>query len=111
MTTQRKWIRLLAWLRQEFPLRYPVDVRSVALKGAYGETDFKRGSFIIRINMQKWFPTRVDTILHEWAHAMTWFGAGHYEDHSDEWGLAYAKIYRGWDEWDYGRSNVHRTQE
>lgn len=110
LTGRQKWLRAIAWLRREFPTRYPIAIHSVPIKreanerdACDGDTDFIRGSFIIRINSRKWFNTRMDTILHEWAHAITWFGAGHYEEHPDEWGLAYAKIYRAWDAWDYGR--------
>jgi len=104
LTTLQKWLRTINWLRREFPPRYPVTICSQSLKGLSGDCIFKNHRFLIRINSKKAFSERIDTILHEYAHALTWFGADCVEDHSDEWGLCYAKLYRAWDEWDYGRA-------
>jgi predicted SprT family Zn-dependent metalloprotease len=68
-----------------------------------GETEYASGRFKIRINRRTSLTQRIDSILHEWAHVLTWFGAGHYEEHPDEWGLCYAKIYRAFMDWDFGR--------
>lgn len=36
-----------------------------------------------------------DSLLHEWAHALTWAEGQHVPtDHSDSWGLAHARCYR-----------------
>ncbi len=107
LTNQQKWLRLLVWLRREFPLRYPITVRSKKMKDNDGTTDFIRGRFLIEIEKHTSHTTRVDSILHEWAHAISWFGGGHYEDHPDEWGLAFVKVYRSFLEWDYGREKCH----
>lgn len=103
LTTTQKWLRTINWLRREFPSRYPVKVRSRPLKNLSGDSSFQNRRFYIRINSRKPYTERIDAILHEWAHVLTWFGAGRAEDHSDEWGLWYAKLYRAWDEWNYGR--------
>lgn len=108
LTTAQKWRKTIAWLRRNFPSRYPVVVRSVPLK-IHGDTDYEKNKFLVRINSKKSHSARIDTILHEWAHVLTWFGAGHYEDHPDEWGLCWGKIYRTFVEWNYGR-NVSDTQ-
>ena len=103
LTQLQKWLRTINWLRREFPPRYPVRVRSRPLKDYSGDCSLRAFYFEIRINSKKPFTERIDTILHEWAHVITWFGAGQAEDHSDEWGLWYAKLYRNWDEWKYGK--------
>lgn len=39
----------------------------------------------------------LDTLIHEMAHAVAWKHQSvekYYATHSDEWGIAYAKIYR-----------------
>jgi len=101
LTQAQKWLRTINWLRREWPARYPVKVRSMPLKGLSGDSSFRARQFRIRINRKKSYSERIDTILHEWAHVLTWFGAGRAEDHSDEWGLWYAKLCRAWDKWNY----------
>ncbi len=102
----RKTIR---WLRKEFPTYYlPVQTRQIALKDGCGDcgihSSFKMQSdfFLIRINKNDTFQVKVDTLLHEWAHTLTWCDT-EYEDHSGKWGEAYARIYRAWLKWDFGR--------
>lgn len=97
LTKAQKWLRTINWLRREFPSRYPVTIRSKPAKKGSGDSDFRGRRFYIRINSRKPYSERIDTILHEWAHVLTWFGAGRAEDHSDEWGLWYAKLYRNWE--------------
>lgn len=94
MTSRQKWLRTIAWLRREFPAQYKVRVRSVKMESYDGDTSWEIAYFHIRINRNKPLSTKLDTLLHEWAHCLTWFGADQEEDHSDEWGLWYAKIYR-----------------
>lgn len=108
MTTNQKWRKLIAWLRRNFPPEHTVTVKSVPMTDCHGWTDFPDGcgprSFDVRINRNKCFALRVDTIIHEWAHVLTWFGAETYnEDHSAEWGVQYAKIYRTFCEWNWGK--------
>lgn len=102
LTTAQKWLRTINWLRREFPSRYPVRIRSRILSGCSGDCSFENRRFYIRIDSTKEYSEKIDTLLHEYAHALTWFGAGRAEDHSDEWGLWYAKLYRAWDKWEYG---------
>ena len=104
LTTAQKWLRTIAWLRRNFPADSPVCVASAPLKGVHGCTSLKTGYYQIKINKRKSFSLRIDTLIHEWAHCITWLGAeADIEDHSSEWGLAYAKIYRTHIEWNYGK--------
>jgi hypothetical protein len=88
------------WLRTNFITPYPVIVRVADLKKIQGES-FRNGlNIIIRINKTIDPHYQRETLLHEWAHAMTWPNSRLEKlgcpDHSDEWGLAHAKVYRGW---------------
>ena len=112
LTTAQKWLRTIAWLRRNFPAQVTVHVQSKLLKKDQGETEYisdgshKDGEwFNIKINRKQSFLSRIDTLIHEWAHCLTWFGAETYEDHSSEWGIALAKIYRTFIEWNYGQEN------
>ncbi len=87
---------------------FPITVRSGTVKGLFGdallryEGDAPFG-FLIRISKKKSFDARVDTLMHEWAHCLTWLGDGQNEAHSSEWGISHARIYRRFLEWDFGK--------
>ena len=81
LNQQRRWLRLLAWLRREFPAQKPVAVRSVKMnKDMCGEASYDGSVFRILINNDKPVEVMVETAVHEWAHVLTWFGAGHEEE-------------------------------
>lgn len=107
MTSLQKWLRTIAWLRREFPAQYPIYIRSEEIRnGDYdGDARFvsRDKQFFIRINSRRPLSAKIDTLLHEWAHCLVWFGADQKEDHSDEWGLWYAKVYRAFQEWNWER--------
>jgi hypothetical protein len=103
LTTGQKWLRTIAWLRRNFPSHYNTTIRSVPTGKCHGYTEYDKCCFRIKIERRQSFYLRIDTLIHEWAHVLTWFGAETHEDHSSEWGLAYAKIYRTFVEWNYGR--------
>ncbi len=103
LTTAKKWLRTIAWLRRNFPPSSDVFVKSAAIK-EHGYTRPGTGYYQIVINKRKSFGLRIDTLLHEWAHCLTWLGAEtDIEDHGAEWGIAYARLYRTFLEWNYGR--------
>jgi len=104
MTSQQKWLATLRWLRRNFPVEFPVSVRSCDMKDC-GDTTFsdKTQDFKVRIRGNQSLSLKLDTVLHEWAHVITWFGAEFQtEAHGGEWGIAYARIYRTFLDWDYG---------
>jgi len=105
LTTNTKWRRMLAWLRREFPLQRPVTVRRLRLLGdECGTCVLERQRFRLEIASNQCSTLQRDSLLHEWAHAMTWFGADAVRQfHGPEWGLAYAKLYRRFLVWNYGR--------
>lgn len=95
---------LMRFLRQKFPVRKPITVRRVAKLGHprdQADCEFTGKNFVIRLRKNQSHVLLVDSLIHEWAHALTWFGAD--EDfHGPEWGLAYARIYRAFLQWNYG---------
>lgn len=102
MTNLQKWLRTIAWLRREFPAQRNVYVRTKKLKDDDGFTRFWR-SFFIDIHPNRSLSIKLDSLLHEWAHVLTWFGAEKEEEHSGEWGLCHAKIltaFKKWDSWE-----------
>lgn len=89
--------QVAAWLRVEHSAKYPVDLRVERLtppgkSKEYGDCNRIGRRFLIRIDPRADWSTSLDTLFHEWAHALTWWVEGSH--HSDEWGLAYARIYR-----------------
>jgi len=103
LTVDSKWRRTLAWLRREFPTAKKVRVRQLDIEDQ-GTCDFVNYHFEIKVKKQC-FKLRIDTLLHEWAHALTWFGNDS-DSHGSEWGLMYAKLYRNWLIWNYGQGLV-----
>ena len=89
------------FLRHEFSTPYPVTLRIEKIPyeegPCFGHVMLHRRRFIIRIDPLLPWEIAVDYLLHEWAHCHAW---AHQKidkerpDHSDEWGLAYARIYR-----------------
>ncbi len=100
MTVDSRWRRTLAWLRREHPLSKRVRVRQLDIKDQ-GSCDYINHRFEIEVKKQC-LNLRIDTLLHEWSHAMTWFG-NDADPHGSEWGMMYARLYRTWLTWNYGR--------
>ena len=105
LTNLQKWLRTIAWLRRTFPTQYPVTVQSTRKIQNLGEIVFIGKRFLIRIKRDKPIDMRIGALLHEWAHALTWFGAQANEDHSAEWGLAHTSIYDAWLKWDWRQND------
>lgn len=82
-------------------VRYPVRIRWCRMRGdTFADCNLHRPPggrpwFEVRLNPAK-LHTRTeveDTVLHEWAHAMTWYDV-RLDDHEAVWGAAYAQAYR-----------------
>lgn len=102
-TRAQKWKKLIVWLRKNFSPHLQCYIRTISLKNLCGQTERKEKKFLIKIHKNQCFALRIDTLIHEWAHALVWFGAEtNNEDHSAEWGIQYAKIYRTFLEWNWG---------
>jgi hypothetical protein len=101
MTNRQCWLRFCYWVKREFPLQYPVKIISKKIKKNRGATTFDGKMFRVYIDSGLQFDVKIDILIHEWAHALTWFGAQHRKDHSGEWGLAHAAIYEKSEEFPY----------
>jgi len=86
-------------LRKFAPTPIPVIVRRRDLSpGLYGNTTLieQRGRdhhFCISLSsrLRGWF--LVETLLHEWAHATSWYASLKEPNHGSSWGVAYARLY------------------
>lgn len=105
-----KWRMVLMWLRREFPLPKKVQVRQVDIKELQGSCELVGQCFKIQICKRQCYNLRLDTLLHEWAHAQTWNG-NDTDDHGSEWGLAYARLYRAYLLWYYGKGPSQEDEE
>lgn len=103
--------RVLEALRQQCPAAKPVIVRTSWMPGdVLGECVRRRARFVIRLNNKLRQDQAVETLLHEWAHALAWnysldrlakepgvspelFDAA---SHDEAWGCAYSRVWRAY---------------
>jgi hypothetical protein len=95
------------------PLSKPFVIKRVLHHEAYGTFKEEDGTFIIKVRIDKDPIQECETLVHEWAHALThresrceqlvkmpcgteikFNGQMPFVRHGDEWGIAYAKCYR-----------------
>lgn len=96
----------IASLREKCPVsggevrvkRRPIRSGALGDCNHYSKPDLEQGGyFMIRILNSLGSERAIETLIHEWAHAMVWFSpaAENSEgDHHSEWGVAYARCYR-----------------
>jgi Zn-dependent peptidase ImmA (M78 family) len=93
------------WLSDRFPAPYPVEVRVTKMKMerdgrrsflTFGDCQFSDRKFRIRIESRHVLSVMIDTLLHEYAHAVAhphrklWDQT---KDHGPEFAIAWGKIY------------------
>ena len=78
-------------IRANFPTRKPVILRTGYLKdeGSIAESE---KSFYITVSRMLPLPAQKEALLHEYAHAKA--GWTDKRQHTDAWGIWYAKMYR-----------------
>ena len=80
------------------PTDLPVVVRMVDRIKWWADTERREGHYVVRLCREMDEATMLDTLAHEWAHAMTWRKTK--IDHGPAWGKAYSRCYRvvvdGW---------------
>lgn len=101
--------QVLAGLRDHCPAAMPVIVRTSVLPATtLGSCARRHSRFVIRLNTFLNEHVAVDTLLHEWAHALSWHLvldnlSKHAEMEDDEfeqaahdevWGCAYSRVWR-----------------
>lgn len=93
---------LVSVLKKKCPVAYPVSVRRVKMVDRDGDCSLHKKKFYIRISKELCELSAIDTLLHEWAHALAW---NHLHDaldweefeqrsHDASWGVAYSEVYR-----------------
>jgi len=72
----------------------PVIVRRYPSKKNHGITHFDGRKFYIRIDSEGDDATQLETLLHEYSHALTINDA---YNHKEPWAQNYSKIYTAWE--------------
>lgn len=96
--------QIYSWLKFVYPTPYPTKLkltRGKKRRSDQGYVMLKGRNLVIYIDTKYPLHACIDTMLHEYAHAVAWKHASmdaYISAHSDEWGLAYAKIYRNFND-------------
>ena len=99
----KKFDKVLRDLRRECPLSAPIrvvtrDLGRAKLCGcciAYLKPNGKIERFLIEVDKSMSIATAIDTLLHEWAHALDKEANGiPTEPHRNRWGECYARVWR-----------------
>jgi|7_EtaG_2_1085326.scaffolds.fasta_scaffold16780_2 hypothetical protein len=92
---RKELLSVLEILKWEIPIPTEVKLRVAFMKDAFGCVDLKEKTneryFLITICKGIDSVHAKDTLLHEYAHCISWETSE--EDHGPEWGLAFAKCY------------------
>jgi len=101
----KKFNQVVRLLRREFPLTRPVRITGKSLEQqklcgcclAYLNEDGTIHRFVIEVNMHLALLTAIDTLIHEYAHAMDQDQNGlAVEAHRASWGVCYAQLWRAY---------------
>jgi len=103
---RRKWAKYIAHLRKRFPLKQPIYVRTRKIREqgyclhthkANGTVDYIE----IVISSDLNYLQRIDTLQHEYAHALECAAYGNWDllnIHSECWGVMFSKVYQACEE-------------
>lgn len=106
LTVEKQFRLLLRLLRNQYPPEHPVRVRRVdrdlmghdAPLGMCGLANQHKPKseryFTIWIRKGDPWSTQRDTLIHEWAHALTWYQLPEGKDHGDLFARKYGILYR-----------------
>jgi len=79
------------FLKKKIPPPHPICVQRVLLKEDHGRCHFNGDRFTIVVDRRLSEEMAIETLLHEWAHAISW---NSYKPHGPKWGRAYSRVYR-----------------
>lgn len=106
LTVDQHFRLLLRLLRKGYPTEYPVRVRRItlplqgprAMQGmcyvANSDKPKAQRYFVILIRNSDTWTAQRDTLIHEWAHALTWFQLPDGKEHGDAFARKYGVLYR-----------------
>lgn len=92
---RKYWRRLIAWLRESFPIPKPVAIRRVRYASDYGAAFPGPKAALIHIAGRLEFSDAVHTLFEEWAHLRDVYATR--PDHGPTWALEYAAIREAWE--------------
>ncbi len=98
MKGDRRFRALVRELRVNSPALLPVRVYLRSGGEYWGSCELKwkddrPDHFVITVYRAQWWPM-LETLIHEWAHAVAWREGETVQDHGPEWGVAYAQLYQ-----------------
>lgn len=92
--------RLVTYLKKNLPEVSLSIRRTKRPSHEYGECNImKDGSFRIRISNEIDEDTAKVILIHEVAHALSWHTDKHHSDHGPRFGIAYARVWRVYQDW------------
>lgn len=92
--TMKHYREVIRALKDKCPADLPVIVRRVKVPtDRFGDCNRLDDYYLIRICRDLKEEQAIDILIHEWAHAISWTKCTS-EDHSNEWGKAYSRVYR-----------------
>ena len=94
--TKDRCKQILNWIMDVWPPPGPVILRfeKVKSEGPGADCAKVKKHFVIRLDPRLSWYSSVETLMHEYAHVLTWPLTYSYPDHSDEWALAFGRMYR-----------------
>jgi len=91
MQYYRQVVRLL---KKKCPADMPVKVRRLKVPNdRFGDCSQNDDHYIIRICNKLEEEQAIEILLHEYSHVISWYKCSK-EDHCNEWGKAYSRVYR-----------------
>lgn len=95
MRKYAKFWRYARRLKHDFPLAHPVSIRTYKTitdengHRLFGDCELVNGKFLIRIARVDDISVAVDTLFHEWCHALVGIEHGHKRRFFDQYGAVY----------------------
>lgn len=95
MFDRKRWMRLIAGVKKEFPSLAAVKVRRRPRKTIEAVTITRPDQTIIYIDSRMDFCKAVDALVHEFSHVLDNHERfdGHDQQHGPTWGVCYSSVY------------------
>lgn len=94
--------KTLKLLKKKLPAPFPVRIKYVETlekRGEFGTAELVDDKkFVITIDKTTCEDIAIDTLMHEWAHILSWTVGNNWkkwqEEHGPEFGVAYSRVYQ-----------------